>query len=164
MTEEIRVIVYSDGAFHDQPAPGWYLEARRLEDSGLDWYKALTQALGIDHDTYGLDPIGPVGMEIRVWRTAGFGNYVETADCTRTWDAVWVPLPSDWWPFQARYLLPLVASASNLALTEGLTRIGNALIAHARHGDGNHIDCDTGQSWIDIRRDREQRGLYRSRS
>jgi hypothetical protein len=156
MTRESRVIVYSEGAFHDQPAPGWYREAEELEAGGLDWQKALSRVLGTDHDQYA-ESLGDVGIEIRVWRSTGLGTYVETGDCIRTWDAVWVPLPSDWWPFQARYLLPLIASASSLAIAERLNRIGNALIAYTRHGEGNHIDRDTGDSWIDIRRDREQR-------
>ena len=128
MTRESRVIVYSEGAF--QPAPGWYREAEELEAGGLDWQKALSRVLGTDHDQYA-ESLGDVGIEIRVWRSTGLGAYVETGDCIRTWDAVWVPLPSDWWPFQARYLLPLIASASNLAIAERLNRIGNALIAYS---------------------------------
>lgn len=163
MAREPKVIVYSDGVFHDQPAPGWYRTARELEVRELDWHRALNQTLGVDHpDLYAIDPIGPVGMEICVWRSKSYGTYVETADCVRTWDAIWVPLPRDWWPFQAHYLLPLVASASNLAVAEGLTRIGNALIGHYRHGTGSHIDRETGESRIDIRRDREQRMNQRS--
>ena len=97
MTRESRVIVYSEGAFHDQPAPGWYREAEELEAGGLDWQKALSRVLGTDHDQYA-ESLGDVGIEIRVWRSTGLGTYVETGDCIRTWDAVWVPLPSDWWP------------------------------------------------------------------
>ena len=160
MTRESRVIVYSEGAFREQPPPGWYREAEELGAGGLGWYKALSQVLGTDYDQYA-ESLGEVGIEIRVWRSTTVGAYVETGDCLRTWDAVWVPLPSDWWPFQARYLLPLVASASNLAIAERLNRIGNALIAYTRHGEGSHIDRDTGDSWIDLRRDREQRMSYR---
>lgn len=36
MSDETRVIVYSDGAFHDQPAPGWYCKAQQLEANGHD--------------------------------------------------------------------------------------------------------------------------------
>ena len=97
MTRETRVIVYSEGAFDDQPAPGWYREAEELEAGGLDWQKALSRVLGTDHDQYA-ELLGDVGIEIRVWRSTGLGTYVETGDCIRTWDAVWVPLPSDSFP------------------------------------------------------------------
>jgi hypothetical protein len=155
MTRETRVIVYSNGAFCEQSAPDWYREAEELGAGGLDWHKALSRVLGTDHDQYA-EPLGDVGIDVCVWRSAGLGAYVETGDCMRTWDAVWVPLSIDWWPFQAQYLLPLIASASNLAIADRLNRIGNVLIAYARHGEGNPIDGDTGQSWIDIRRDQER--------
>lgn len=90
MTRESRVIVYSEGAFHDQPAPGWYREAEELEAGGLDWQKALSRVLGTDHDQYA-ESLGDVGIEIRVWRSTGLGTYVETGDCIRTWDAVGCP-------------------------------------------------------------------------
>ena len=77
MTRETRVIVYSEGAFHDQPAPGWYREAEELEAGGLDWQKALSRVLGTDHDQYA-ELLGDVGIEIRVWRSTGLGTYVET--------------------------------------------------------------------------------------
>lgn len=162
MTTESKVMVYGNGAFCEQPAPDWYREAEELERGGLDWHKALSQVLGTDYDQYA-EPLGEVGIEIRVWRSAGLGAYVETGDCLRSWDGVWVPSSSDWWPFQVQYLLPLVASASNLAIADRLNRIGNVLIAYARHGERSPIDDATGQSWIDIRRDQERQRSFRGK-
>jgi hypothetical protein len=161
MREEIKMIVYSDGAFTEQSAPHWYREAEELGAGGLDWHKALSRVLGTDYDQYG-EPLGDAGVEISVWRSADFGAYVETGDCLRTWDSIWVPSLTDWWPFQAQYLLPLIASASNLAIVDRLNRIGNVLIAYARHGERNPIDEYTGQSLIDIRRDQERRSRLRA--
>ncbi len=70
-------------------------------------------------------------------------------------------MSNDWWPFQSQYLLPLIASASNLAIADRLNRIGNVLIAYTRHGEGDSIDEDTGRSLTDIRRDQERQRLYR---
>lgn len=160
MMRETRMIVYSEGAFNEQPVPDWYREAEELGAGGLDWHKALSQVLGADYDQYA-EPLGEIGIEICVWRSAGLGAYVETGDCLRGWDAVWVPSPNDWWPFQAQYLLPLIASASNLAIADKLNRIGNVLIARARHGQSSYIDEDSGQSLIDIRRNQQRQMSYR---
>jgi hypothetical protein len=162
MTRETKMIVYSNGAFCEQPAPDWYREAEELGAGGLDWQKALSQVLGVDHDQYA-EPLGDAGIEICVWRSACLGVYVETGDCMRGWDAVWVPSSIDWWPFQVQYLLPLIASASNLAIADRLNRIGNVLITYARHGERSPIDDDTGQSWIDIRRDQQRQMSYRGK-
>jgi hypothetical protein len=156
------MMVYSNGAFCEQPAPDWYREAEELGAGGLDWYTALSRALGTDHSQYA-EPLGDAGIDICVWRSEKLGVYVETGDCIRSWDGVWVPSSSDWWPFQAQYLLPLIASASNLAIADRLNRIGNVLIAYARHGEGNPIDEDTGQSWIDIRREQERQKSFRGK-
>lgn len=160
-TTQIRMIIYSNGAFCEQTAPDWYREADELAAGGLDWHKSLSRVLGTDYDQYA-EPLGDGGVEICVWRSAHFGAYVETGDCLRIWDGVWVPSSIDWWPFQAQYLLPLIASASNLVIADRLNRIGNVLIAYARHGEGKPIDEDTGQSLIDIRRDQERRSRLRA--
>jgi hypothetical protein len=162
MTRETRVIVYSKGAFCEQPAPDWYREAEELGAGGLDWYTALSRVLGTDPSQYA-EPLGDAGIDICVWRSANLGVYVETGDCIRSWDAVWVPSSIDWWPFQAQYLLPLIASASNLAIADRLNRIGNVLIAYARHGERSPIDEYTGQSLIDIRREQERQKSFRGK-
>lgn len=162
MTRETTMIVYSNGAFCEQPAPDWYLKAEELGSGLCDWQEALSQALGVKHDEYA-EPLGDAGIEICVWRSPDFGVYVETSNFTRGWDAVWVPSSADWWPFQSQYLVPLIASASNLAIADKLNRIGNVLIARARHGERSPIDDMTGQSWIDIRREQQRQVSYRAK-
>jgi hypothetical protein len=139
-----------------------HLGIGRIGHAPADWHKALSRVLGTDHDQYA-EPLGEVGIEICVWRSAGLGAYVETGDCLRSWDGVWVPASIDWWPFQVQYLLQLVASASNLAIADRLNRIGNVLIAYARHGERSPIDDDTGQPWIDVRRDQERQRSFRGK-
>ncbi len=46
---------------------------------------------------------------------------------------------------------------ATLHQADKIDRLGNALIAFARHGDGKHIDRDTGESRIDQREDWERR-------
>jgi hypothetical protein len=162
MTRETNVIVYSNGTFSEQPAPDWYREAEDLGNGGLDWHKALWRVLGSDCAQYA-GPLGESGIEIFVWRSIRHGAYVETGDCLQPWDAVWVPSAIDWWPFQTQYLLPLVASASNLAIADRLNRIGNVLTAYARHGGGDHIGRDDGESRIDMRRDQQRQMSSRSK-
>lgn len=65
--------------------------------------------------------------------------------------------PADWLPFLSTYLAPLMAASAQCALFEGQSRIANALIAWARHGEGTHVDRETGLSRIDLNTDRDRR-------
>jgi hypothetical protein len=163
MSEDTRLLVYHIDNFHDQSAPEWYCEADQLMRDGLGWDDALSRVLGTMGQSFAAEPMGSAGIEISVWRSQRVGAYVEIGDCLALWDTVWVPISADWWPFQSRYLLPLVTVASNLAIAEELTRLGNVLIAFGRHGPGNHIDRYSGDSSIDLRREQALRSRQGSR-
>lgn len=161
MSDQARMIVYMTGTFYEQPAARWYLEALRLEDEGLDWYAALSRALGTELQRFGPDPLGDIGPEIFVWRTLGGGGYVETGSTIDFCGAVWVPSQADWWPFQTSYLLPLASVVGRITVADNLARIGNALIAYGRYGAGHHIDRYSGCSRIDEHQDEQQRRAHR---
>ena len=57
-----------------------------------------------------------------------------------------------------------MASSAQFASATMLARIGNALIARARHGDGSHMDRETGESRIDLDTDWKRRRAERLRA
>ena len=56
-----------------------------------------------------------------------------------------------------------MASSAQIA-SAMLARIANALIARARHGDGSHMDRETGESRIDLDTDWKRRRAERLRA
>ena len=96
-----------------------------------------------------------MAVEVNQWRTPGGGMYVEFIDVFRVIAAVWIPEPADWIPFYTGHIAPFLHSHGQLAMNEQLERIGNCLIAFARHGAGHHVNRDYGCSQIDLDCDRE---------
>ena len=162
MSRNLTQIVYRDGTFHEEPAPAWLLEALDVAKGGLHWHKALSQVLETEGCPFGAEALEGSAIEIMLWRSKTLGVYVEIRDCVAYWDDIWVPRAGDWWPFQAGYLLPFITSAGNLAVAHELKRIGNALIAYGRYGEGKHITRDYGEAAYDLRRDREESALHRA--
>jgi hypothetical protein len=68
---------------------------------------------------------------------------------------VWIPDPADWIPFYHGYILPFLRTYAEMATADHLDRIGNCLIAVARHGEGPDVNRHCGRSRIDINHDRE---------
>lgn len=68
--------------------------------------------------------------------------------------AVWVPDRANWIPFYGGHISPFLRAHAEMATAGQLDRIGNCLIAFARHGEGQHIQRDCGRSQIDINHDR----------
>lgn len=162
MSDHTSMIVYMNGAFYEQPADRWYLEALRLEGAGLDWYAALSRVLGTELQRFVPDPLGDIGPEILIWRTPAGGRYVETGSIIAFCGAVWVPLQADWWPFQTTYLLPLASVVGRITVADNLARIDNTLIAYGRYGMGRHIDRYSGCSRIDEHQDEQLRRAHRT--
>ena len=65
--------------------------------------------------------------------------------------------PTDWLPFLSKYLAPLIATSTQSAVLQMQSKIANTLIAWARHGEGSHVDRETGLSRIDLDNDRNRR-------
>jgi hypothetical protein len=75
-----------------------------------------------------------------------------------------VPNPADWLPFLSRHLAPLISVANQSSLIALHGRIGNAFLSWARHGKGTHIGHETGESRIDLAKDRDRRRAQQARA
>jgi hypothetical protein len=96
-----------------------------------------------------------VAVQVNEWATPGDGRYVEFSDVCRAIAEVWIPDPADWIPFHIGHIAPFLRAYAKMAIAGQLDRIGNCLIAFARHGEGQHVNRDCGRSQIDLNHDRD---------
>ena len=156
--------VLADGTFHDVPAPDWYSEACRLcEEDRLDWHRALDRVLDCDGITLTEEGMDGVWLEILFWSSPQVGIFVSIETPLGFIEQVLVPKRSDWLPFLTTYLAPLIAASTQSVAVELHRKIANAMIAYARHGEGRHVDRETGLSRIDLDKDRERRLIAQAR-
>lgn len=142
---------YDAGRFYDVGLPDWHHEAQRLTArEGIDWHRALERVF--DCECRQLTEAGLLSpaLEIRFWPSETHGILVTIETPLALVEQIIVLNPIDWLPFLTSYLAPLMAASAQVAMVEANGRIANALIARARHGNGDHIDCETGLSKIDI--------------
>ncbi len=153
-----RIRLYDAGRFEDAELPDWYREAERLsENERIDFHRALERVLDCEHTLLTED--GPLGgaFEIRFWPSEIQGIFVLIETPLAFVEQIVVPNPADWLPFLSRYLAPLIAASNQSAMIALHGKIANAFIAWARHGEGSHVDRETGQSRIDLDNDRDRR-------
>jgi len=150
--------VYDAARFHDVDMPDWYHEAQRLSDKDrLDWHRALDRVLGCECTLLTEEGMIAAGIEIRFWSSPVQGIFVALETPLAIVEEVVVMNPTDWLPFLSIYLAPLIATSTQSAVLEVQGKIANTLIAYARHGEGNHVDRETGLSRIDLDNDRDRR-------
>lgn len=150
--------VYEHGHLHDMPLTNWYEAACRLsEDDGFDWRNAFDRVLCCDGIGLTDDRVAGAWIEVRFWSSEVCGIFVLIETPLAAVEQIVIPAARDWLPFLTQYLVPLMSVAAQTPLAEQQSRIGNALIAQARHGSGEHIDAASGASKIDIKRDAEAR-------
>ena len=160
-----RLRVYEAGRFHEVDLPDWYHEVERLsEEERLDWHRAFDRILDCEHTLLTEEGLISAGLEVRFWPSDGHGTLVLIETPLGLVEHILIPSPTDWLAFLATYLAPLMASSAQFATATMLGRIGNALIARARHGNGSHMDRETGESWIDLDNDRKRRRAERLRA
>ncbi len=100
----------------------------------------------------------------RFWPSEIHGVFVLIETPLSFVEHVIVPSPADWLAFLSRYLAPLIAVANQSSLIALHGKIGNAFIAWARHGEGSHVDRETGLSRIDLDNDRDRRRAQEARA
>jgi hypothetical protein len=149
------ITVFREGAFAVEPAPEWLqrLNARARELN--DWDAAAAEVLGPCDNVAEIQDHLAVAVQVNEWATPGDGRYVEFSDVCRVIAAVWIPGPADWIPFYTRHIVPFLSAHAEMATAGQLDRIGNCLIAFARHGEGQHVNRDCGRSQHDVNHDRE---------
>lgn len=89
------------------------------------------------------------GYQVRFLDIIEGGNIVEIWSDIGIKEVIYVPDKTDWIPFITAYLNPLVATVSQIGICEKLEVLTNGLISWARHGEGKHIDTNSGISRID---------------
>ena len=160
-----RIRVYDAGRFHDVDLPDWYHEANRLsETEHVDWHRAFERLLDCEYTLLTEEGQLSAGLEIRYWPSETNGILVLIETPLTIVEQVVILNSTDWLPFLTEYLAPLMASSAQFASATMLARIGNALIARARHGDGSHMDRETGESRIDLDTDWKRRRAERLRA
>lgn len=155
--------VLADGMFHDVPAPDWYSEAHRLCQEDLDWHRALDRVLDCDGIPLTEEGMDGVWLEILFWPSPQVGIFVSIETPLGFIEQVLVPKRADWLPFLTTYLAPLIATSTQSVVAELHRKMANAIIAYARHGEGRHVDRETGLSRIDLDQERARRVAARAR-
>jgi hypothetical protein len=150
--------LYHLGRLQSVPAPEWYEEARQLnERTHLDWHKAFDEVLGTEHMTLMDGPLAPTWIEVRCWFSSTQGIFVIIETPLEIIEQVLILDAADWLPFLTTYLMPITGVVAQAALVDKVNRLGNAVIAFSRHGSGDHVDAENGESLIDRRRRAERR-------
>ena len=157
--------VYEADRLHDVELPAWYLEAERLNQTErVDYYRAFDRALGCEHTLLTEDGMLGGAIAIRFWPSEAHGVFVLIETPLGLIEQVVVPNRADWLPFLARHLAPLVAVSNQSAAIALHGKVANAFIAWARHGEGAHVDRETGLSRIDLDNDRDRRRTQQARA
>ena len=153
-----RIRLYDAGRFHDTELPDWYREAERMSEAErVDFHRALERVLDCEHTLLTEEGLVSAGLEIRFWPSEMQGILVLIETPLAIIEQVLILNPTDWMPFLSGYLAPLITTSTQSATLQMQGRIANALIAFARHGEGSHVDRDTGLSRIDLDNDRDRR-------
>ena len=160
-----RMRLYDAGRFHDTELPDWYDAAMHLsENERLDWHRALDRVLDCEHTLLTEDGLLGGAIEIRFWPSEIHGIFVLIETPLSFVEQIVVLNPADWLPFLSRYLAPLIAASNQSAMIALHGKIANAFIARARHGEGSHVDRETGLSRIDLDNDRDRRRAQQARA
>lgn len=157
METQDRIVTWRAGRFANELRPHWLLAVQGAADAAGDWDAALTKVLGRDHLRLVIGSSHWPTGELRVHYPPGGGRYVELLEGEHTFAEVWVPDPADWLAFNAAYIEPYLLTRATLHNTERVDRLANAIIAFARHGEGHHVDRETGESLIDRREEERYR-------
>ena len=153
-----RMRLYDAGRFHDTELPDWYHAAMRLSEAErVDWHRALERVLDCEYTLLTEEGLISAGLEIRFWPSEMQGIFVLIETPLAVVEQIVILNPTDWLPFLSRYLAPLMAASNQSAMIALHGKIGNAFIAWARHGEGSHVDRETGLSRIDLDNDRNRR-------
>lgn len=151
MMDLTKIRLFDADHFYDSDLPDWYLKAEQISDAkGIDFHLALDQALACEHWPLTEDAVLDGSIEIRYWHSEHCGTFVLIETPHAIVEQIVVLNAADWLPFLSKYLAPLITTAHHGGLLAVQGKIANAFIAWARHGEGHHVDRETGLSKIDL--------------
>ena len=157
-----RLRVYEAGRFYDVELPDWYHEADRLSrKEGVSWHHAVTRVLGCYSVPLTDDRCEGGWIEVRFWPSPVQGSFVLIDTEAGIIEQVLVPDPTDWLPFFTQHITPLLSAAAQAASSAQQRKLTRGFIAWARHGEGSHIERETGHSEIDLDQDQRLAARYR---
>jgi hypothetical protein len=146
------ILLYRDGAFAEAPEPAWRIEGREFaHPSDVGWTDAISAALDIEGNRLALRHGTIREASVIWWQLPDGGRYAEFECGYQPVAAVLIPHHRDWLGFYMAFVLPFLHGHASIELTHHHERIGNVLIAKARHGEGDHVDFATGASEFDTR-------------
>ncbi len=144
------ITVYRAGAFTEAPEPAWHVAAKQYAqpaDSG--WADAVAGELDREAIRIALHCSTVREASVIWWTLRDGGHYAQFEYHYQHVAAVLVPDQRDWLGFYIAVVLPFLQGHAAVALAHRQERIGDVLIARARHGEGNHVDPITGMSEFD---------------
>ena len=161
-----RMRVYDAGRFHDAELPDWYREAQSLSQTErIDWHCALERVLDCEYTLLTEDGTASTGLEIRFWPSEIERHPRPDRGPPRPRRAGRHPEPD------RLAAVPLEIPRTpdrnlrrRVPCSQMQGKIANALIAWARHGEGSHVDRETGLSRIDLDNDRDRRRAQQARA
>ena len=146
-----KIRLYDAGHFYDSDLPDWYVKAEQFSEARrIDFHVALDHVLACEHWPLTEDAVLDGSIEIRYWPSEHFGTLVLIETPHGIVEQIVVLNAADWLPFLSEYLAPLITTAHHSGMLAVQGKIANAFIAWARHGEGNHVDCETGLSKNDL--------------
>jgi hypothetical protein len=146
------ILVYRAGAFAETPEPAWRMKAREFaHPSDVGWADAISAVLDIEGNRLALRHGTIREASVIWWPLPDGARYAEFECVYQLVAAVLIPQYRDWLGFYVGFVLPFLHGHASIELTHHHERIGNVLIAQARHGEGDHVDRATGASEFDTR-------------
>ena len=165
MMDLTKIRLFDADHFYDSDLPDWYLKAEQISDAkGIDFHHALDQALACEHWPLTEDAVLDGSIEIRYWPSEQCGTFVLIETPHAIVEQIVILNAADWLPFLSKYLAPLITTAHHSGLLVVHGKIANTFIAWARHGEGHHVDRETGLSTIDLDHDRDRSRIKRARA
>jgi hypothetical protein len=153
-----RMRLYDAERFHDTELPDWYHEADLLsQKERLDRHRSFDRVLDCEHTLLTGEGAQSGWIEVRFWPSPTQGIFVLVETALGLIEQVVILNPTDWLPFLTQHLTPLIAVAAQSAMLDQQLRITNAFTSWGRHGEGSHVDRETGLSRIDLDNDLDRR-------
>ncbi|PWS34381.1 hypothetical protein DFH01_25530 [Falsiroseomonas bella] len=144
------ITVYRAGSFAEEPDPPWRIAARDYaQPSDLNWAEAISAELDCEGNRIALHAGSIREASVLWWTLPDGGHYAEFECLYQPVAAVLVPDQRDWLSFYIAFVLPFLQGHAAVALAHRQQRVGDVLIARARHGEGDHVDPTTGTSEFD---------------
>jgi hypothetical protein len=150
MDQDNSITVYRAGAFTEEPEPSWHVRAREFaRPFDRDWGEAVSAELDCEGNRVALHGGTIPEATVAWWALPTGGHYAEFECRYQHVAAVLVPDQCDWLVFYVTIVLPFLQGHAAITLAHNQQRVGDVLIARARHGEGNHVDPITGASEFD---------------